>query len=213
MGTPNPPYCMTQLSNKGNEYKFANPSLDMRRHDCNVVQTAMGIRAWSNDTIRPTSVQLRDIGADHSGGTGTLLSVRCFEHYGMVLGQDFFRFYRQDFSVVRQMNADGLYVVLFIDNGVLNGIDGGIYSGALAFSGAHAIGTSGRWRSSGKRQWWIYDSCYDGRWSKLVNGGQGGRYPLGRTPAPVYAHRNAAAAYAQSPEGVYLASGYAIKYR
>ena len=138
MGTPNPPYCMTQLSNKGNEYKFANPSLDMRRHDCNVVQTAMGIRAWSNDTIRPTSVQLRDIGADHSGGTGTLLSVRCFEHYGMVLGQDFFRFYRQDFSVVRQMNADGLYVVLFIDNGVLNGIDGGIYSGALAFSGAHA---------------------------------------------------------------------------
>lgn len=207
-----PSFSMTQLNNKGNDYPFANPAHDMRTHDCNVVQTAMGLRFWSDDTIKPTSVELRDIGKDHAGGTGTVLASRCFQHFGMVAGQDFFRFNKQDFSVVRQFLNDGLYVVLFIDNGVLSGIDGGQWSCALAFDGAHAGAVAGRWRAKGKRMAWAYDACADGRFSRLVNGGTGGHYPLGRQAMPLSVYKRAAAAYAKSPEGVYLASGYAIKH-
>jgi hypothetical protein len=203
-----PTFNRTQLHNKvtahgvllvSNDFPFVNPLTAGK--DCNVAVTSECVELVKG--VKLTSIQVRDLGGDHIGGTGTGMTARTFLSQGMVEGVDWWRFYRQDIQVARDHLIAGHFVGLYVDYGVVNDLMGGKYAGST-YRGAHAIGLCGWWRANGKRMTWDYDPLFDGRDRPRALPDA----PFGRQKAPFAVLRKAGEGYS----GAGLLSGYAVKF-
>lgn len=192
-----PAYCRTQLSDRGNSFAFHNPATG--KVDCNVAEISMGVEVHSGAQISASNIRV--IGNDPSGPTGTALANDVFLSLGMVPGVDYVRLWKVDVQRVRDLLEARWYVVGYVDYGVIVDTFPRSLQGSRVYRGLHAIGMAGWWRKDGKRVVWEYDPLFDGRHSG---------YPLGRQVAPFGLLREAMGAYA---DGVGLVSGYAVKMR
>lgn len=190
-----PSFCRTQLNDRGNDFPFHDPTTDSV--DCNVATTSACVQLAKGTKLN--AHQVRVMGGDLHGPTGTAMSARVLGAQGLVPGTDFVRFKKVDVQRVRDLLGAGWFVVVYVNYGVINDNLGGAFSGAKTYRGPHAVGLAGWRRLNGKRVTWDYDPTFDGRKPG---------YPFGRQLAPFWLIRQAMAIF---NKGENLASGYAVK--
>jgi hypothetical protein len=196
----------SQLSDRNNDFPFHNPDTD--GYDCNVAKASECVELVTKEKL--PALEVRKLGGDLTGGTGSRLARRVFASQGMVAGTDYQILNAVPTSIVRDLLRTGWYVVLYVKYDVLrdnepNSIGDGHYSGA------HAVGVSDFFYTGGTRTNNMHDPLNDGG----PRASLGHSAPKGIVQVRFKSLKEAAWAYSRQYEGAaadsYVLYGYAVK--
>lgn len=204
--------CRSQLNDRNNDFPFHNEATES--YDCNVAMCSQSVQLVNGKKL--TSHEVRVMGSDLTGGTGTALARAVFRKQGFVAGTDFLTMNGWATADVIDLLAkpDEWFVVAYIKYDIMREKAPDIV-GDGNYNLAHAVGLSNFWRADGIRRTHYHDPLNDGRRSASL----GGRAPKGVQTAKWRDVRDAAWEYSEVYEkkrtgrGSGYIYGYAVKPR